>query len=48
MVEGEGGGDRMFMPDGFWLLHETGIEGTAGRSQGAEAGRGETKVWKSS
>lgn len=36
------------MPDGFWLLKETGVEGTDWRSQGAEAGKGETEVWKSS
>lgn len=43
-----GVGDRIFIPDGFWLLDETGVEDTDWRSQGSEAGRWETKVWKSS
>lgn len=29
----------MFMPNGFWLFHEIGVEGTAGRSQGARLQR---------
>ena len=43
-----GEGDRNYMPDGFWLLKETGVESTDWGSKGAEPGGGASEVWKSS
>lgn len=36
------------MPDGFWLLKETGVESTDWGRKGAEPGGGASEVWKSS